>query len=147
MEIDPKLTIQALLTAAQVVVAVVVGWIAFHARQDAKRNSVAGLLKYVTDSREKIGDDYLAAFKAIRAPDFDHHPPAVKRFYIEMLESAYSGKRGLDLAQQKLFAEADAAWGLGNSLQRAMSGLNPEGDAEHNELFRELRARHLGSDA
>jgi hypothetical protein len=66
MEIDAKLTIQALLTAAQVLVAIVVGWIAYHARQDAKRNSVAG---------------------------------------------------------------------------------NPESDAEHNEMFGELRRKHLGADA
>ena len=143
MELDTRLTIQALLTAAQIVVAVVVGWIAFHARQDAKRNSVAGLLKHVTDSREKIVSEYLSAFKAIHAAGFAQHPLEIKRFYIEMLENSYSGKRGLDLAQQKLLAEADAAWGLGNSLQRVMSGLNPETDAEHNKLFEDLRLKYL----
>jgi hypothetical protein len=44
---------------------------------------------------------------------------------------------------KKLLVEADRAWGLDNSFSQLASNWNPNGDAEFNALFAELRAKYL----
>jgi hypothetical protein len=140
-------TLDLIAKLAQIVVAVVVGYIAWLARRDAKRNSVAGLLKIVGDQRKEYVDKYAGHLTEVLSQNsgFASKPTQYKKIILDQLEQLYSAKRGLDLAYQKLLSEADTAWNLGQSLQRQMEGMNPDQDAQFNKLFSDLRAKHLSS--
>lgn len=138
-------SIDFLVKIAQITVAAVAGYIAWLARGDAKRNSISGLLKIVADQRKEYVEKYAAYLKEVLSPasGFDAKPEEYKKIILDQLEELYSAKRGLDLAYGKLISEADQAWNLGASLQRQMAGMNPDGDAQFNKLFKDLRAQHL----
>jgi hypothetical protein len=144
MHFDTNLTIQALLTGAQVLIAIIVGYVALLARRDAKRNSVAGLLKHVSDLRDKMSEDYANRLVQVLSPNLAQEPEEIKRILLDQLDDIYHEKRGLDIAYGKLVTEADAAWGLGKALERSMSGMNPNIDADWEKMRSELRNTHLG---
>jgi hypothetical protein len=137
-------TLDLLAKLAQIVVAVVVGYVAWLARRDAKRNSISGLLKLVADQRNEYSKDYGGVLAEVMLANsgFASKPEEYKRFTFNRLKDLHSAKRGLDIAYEKLLVEADAAWGLGQSLQRQMEGMNRESDAEFNKLFAELQEQH-----
>jgi hypothetical protein len=138
-------SLDLLVKIAQILVAVVVGYIAWLARRDAKRNSISGLLKIVGDQRKEYVEKYAGHLTEVLSPNsgFSAKPKEYRKIILDQLEDLYSSKRGLDLAYGKLIAEADQAWNLGQSLQRQMAGMNPDGDEQFNKLFSELRAKHL----
>ena len=140
---DQKTLLEILIGAANVFVAIVVGGIAYYAQQAANRDSVTGLLDYVSAAREKAVEEYVVWYKQTHAPDFNTVPENIKKDMIEMLDNAHRTKRGLDFARHKLLIKADKAWGLGDSLQRGMSGLNPAADRDHDELVQALKDKYL----
>ena len=144
MGADPT-SLDFLTKLAQIAVAIVVGYIAWLARRDAKRNSISGLMKIVADQRKEYVEKCAEYLQQVLSPNsgFDAKPKEYKRIIIDQLEEIHNSKRGLDIAYGKLVAEADIAWNLGNSLQRQMEGMSREGDAGWNKLFADLRTKHL----
>lgn len=147
MRFEPTMLqfLDLLAKAAQIVVAIVAGYIAWLARRDAKRNSISGLLKVVYDQRKEYVESYVKSLTEVLSAtsSFASKPKEYKQIILDQLEDVHSAKRGLDIAYGKLLADADAAWGMGQSLSRQMEGMNPEADAEFNKLLTDLRTKHL----
>ncbi len=129
---------------AQIVIAAAVGYIAWLARRDARRNSIAGLLKLVTDQRKEASKQLADRMVTVLSPesDFWSRPARYREIILDQLDSIVDAKRGLDLAEASLLKQADDAWNLGVALQRQHSGMNKDVDQQWHEMRDELRVKH-----
>lgn len=129
---------------AQIVVAIVVGCIAWLARKDARRNSISTLLKIVADQRKEYTDNYVGHLTEVWTPNsnFARMPKELKTTFLKQLEDVHKAKRGLDVAYESLVAEADNAWGFDQAFKLQMAGMNQNIDGDFSKILKELREKH-----
>jgi len=130
---------------AQIVVAIVAGYIAWLARTDAKRNSISGLLKLVSDQRKEHLQGYVSHLTEVLSPNsgFAAKPKEYKKIILDQLEDMHNTKNGLDTAHERLVREADKSWGLENALGKQLEGVNPNGEKDFAKMLLSLRKQHL----